>query len=586
MINKFTTYFSNLKLRNKFLIAYAGLLLVPLILTMFIFYSWLIPITKVQTEEIAQQTIKQAELHIAQLKQQVENIGDMIFWDKDIRKLLKDKGGNAYSDVEEYNTIINSVMSIEQSVKSIHIRYFVSDNKLYARDNQTIFSLNLLQENQPFQSLLESDSKIGWISCSTNIKSYTDKKNTLSYMVIINDFDNLNQVLGCIFIDVLEDEFNKILNEIKIGKDGLSFIHDGNGNIISTTNKYRELKEEILLAKVESDNQFELNGIQISAIRERITNSDWEIIHMLPSKEIMKNVQTNLKFTYFIIMVCIATAVVIAILFTNKITNRIYTFIRRMEKSVDIVNLPDIKNCYNKDEIGQMQFHFDQAMNKISVLVKENYQVQLQKREAELKALQAQINPHFLYNVLDSISWMAIRAGSTSISNMVADLGRFYRIGLSQGRGVIRIREELEHVHTYIKIQKTRFEDTIDVEIQVAEDIMDCPIVKLTLQPIVENAIIHGILTKVSQSGVIRIVGERANGMVLIRIIDDGIGLDFAKVKYILSDPNSQFSKGFGIKNVDERIKLYFGAEYGINITRKEERWTVVAISLPYIIYQ
>lgn len=585
-------FFSNLKLRNKFIIAYALLLIVPLLLTGVLFYNWIATVTRKQTEEIAFQSLKQAELHIAYIIDQVENLALMVFWDSDLREILKRKGTPLYDQVEEYEAIMNMVMRMEANSKIQRVRLYVLDDKIYAHNNQNIFALSTLQENPYFQKM-NNENNTGWTESYTFISSSGRQEKVVSYMMMLNDFDNFGQIIGCISIDVLEEEFFTILKEIKIGDNGFALISNSEGDIISKSYVLSNKLDKIVdmfstrsrSEKIQHSvfNNFNWRETSFSVIDTPVNNSDWEVVYIMPTREIMKNVDTSIKFTMIIIIVCILLAAAIAVIVSNKITLGIHNLIDRMEK-LKVIGIKTIEDDiveYSNDEIVQLQYHYNQMVDRIRNLVVENYEVQLQRREAQLIGLQAQINPHFLYNVLDSINWMAIRAKAMNISDMVTDLGQFYRIGLSGGKEVISIGEELEHVKTYLKIQKVRFGETIEVIFAVSEEVLDYPIVKLVLQPIVENAIIHGILAKPSQKGIIKICSKKSDKGILIQIMDDGIGLNFEKVNYILSDSESKFTKGFGIKNVNERIKLYFGQQYGVEIRREKDQWTVVDIILP-----
>jgi hypothetical protein len=298
-------YFSNLKLRNKFLVSYALLLTLPLLVVSFLFYNWIATITRQQTREIAFQSVKQAMLHISHIKGQVENLGDMVFWDADFRSLLKEKDTILYEQVEEYEDILNVITNIEEIEKVHRVRLYVLDNKLYARNNQVIFSLNMLSDNQYFQALLESENKRGWTDCYDFVNLDGKKERIVSYMAILNDFDNFGQVIGCLIIDVLEKDFRKILQEIKIGDYGFAFITNEKANIISNTyqsNKTNKSIEDVLTIYSSNDSDeafsnFNLYDTDFTAISSAITGSDWKIVYMMPTREIMKNIETTEKFT-------------------------------------------------------------------------------------------------------------------------------------------------------------------------------------------------------------------------------------------------------------------------------------------------
>ena len=190
-MKRIKNFFSNLKLRNKFIIAYGVLLIIPLLITGGLFYSWLARVTREQTIGVVHQTIKQAELHIGHIRRQVESLGDMIFWDRDFRKLLQKKNTILYEQVEEFKIILNTLMNMEQNPKVYKVRLFVLDSKIYANNNQNIFPLSTLQGNHYFNIMMNDQNKTGWTDCYT-LASYDGRKEkVISYMLVLNDCDNL-----------------------------------------------------------------------------------------------------------------------------------------------------------------------------------------------------------------------------------------------------------------------------------------------------------------------------------------------------------------------------------------------------------
>jgi two-component system sensor histidine kinase YesM len=213
-----------------------------------------------------------------------------------------------------------------------------------------------------------------------------------------------------------------------------------------------------------------------------------------------------------------------------------------------------------------------------------------QKRKSELKALQMQINPHFLYNTLDSVIWMAQGGKQDEVIAMSSALARLFRLSISKGREIIDVASELEHVRNYLTIQKIRYKDRLDYRIEVDQELMSLKIVKIILQPLVENAIYHGIKNK-SSAGTVLISGSLCPGGMTLSVHDDGIGMDretLAGIREGLINPRANSAKshrgsGVGLHNVDERIKLYFGREYGLEFDSSEEKGTTVTIRLPAV---
>ena len=202
-------------------------------------------------------------------------------------------------------------------------------------------------------------------------------------------------------------------------------------------------------------------------------------------------------------------------------------------------------------------------------------------RKTELKALQAQINPHFLYNTLDSIAWMCEQGRNTDAVNMVHALARLFRISISKGHELIPIRKELEHAESYLQIQKYRYKNQFSYDFQVDESCLDCLCNKITLQPILENAIAHGLDLMV-EPGHIDVEVCRDGQDILFRVRDDGVGMDEEQVRYILhSEPGDR--TGIGIKNVNDRLRIYFGEGYGLHIESEPDVGTCVEIRMPQV---
>jgi two-component system sensor histidine kinase YesM len=204
------------------------------------------------------------------------------------------------------------------------------------------------------------------------------------------------------------------------------------------------------------------------------------------------------------------------------------------------------------------------------------------KRKSELKALQAQINPHFLYNTLDSIVWMAEGNKLEEVVTMTLALGNLLRASIGKGSELIPIQVEIEHITSYLTIQKMRYKSKLDFQIDVDENILHCKTLKLILQPLVENCIYHGIKNKVG-TGIIQIIGKRSENQILFKVSDNGVGMEPEKLKQLLSKEYNMDDKGVGVTNVNERLQLYFGGQFGLSFTSVMDKGTEVMICIPIL---
>ena len=273
--------------------------------------------------------------------------------------------------------------------------------------------------------------------------------------------------------------------------------------------------------------------------------------------------------------------------FGKKITKPIEELCNYTMKLADgnlAVNAPK-SNIHEIEMLGEQ---YDQMVIRIGELIRNIKEEQELKRKTELKLLQAQINPHFLYNTLDTIVWLAEGKQHQKVVEMITALSSFLRIGLNNGRDFITVREEAEHIKSYLLIQHFRYEDIMDYEIDFEERIGDYSILKLTLQPIVENALYHGI-KNCRKKGFLRISGWKEKGDILLKVEDNGIGMkpeDVSTMQEMIKrkgGTDSHLREGFGIVNVAERIRLNFGEAYGLSIESEYGTGTAVTVKIPAV---
>jgi two-component system, sensor histidine kinase YesM len=313
-----------------------------------------------------------------------------------------------------------------------------------------------------------------------------------------------------------------------------------------------------------------------------VKSSGWKIVGISYVDEIIATKKEINSFVLFIIIFGVVFAISISVFVSARISQPI----KRLEKSMLKVEKGDLDICIEakgEDEVKQLSRSFNLMLARIKQLMEQNVQEQESKRKSELRALQAQINPHFLYNTLDSIVWMAENGKTEGVITMVAALAKLFRISINRGEEIITIRNELEHARNYLTIQEIRYQDKFDWEITADPEVLECKTLKLILQPLIENAIYHGIERTVDK-GRIRITASIQDQKVLLQVIDDGLGMSPETLKKVLSsEPKNGGGYGVGVKNVHERIQLYYGKEYGLQILSELDEGTTVNIELPVV---
>jgi two-component system, sensor histidine kinase YesM len=288
-------------------------------------------------------------------------------------------------------------------------------------------------------------------------------------------------------------------------------------------------------------------------------------------------------------IILIFSAVAFSVVAAWSLSKSIYEPIKKLHDVTTTITKNDLQalmSSDNVDEITELGMSFNIMIGKIKVLLDSKIKEQEELKKAELRALQAQINPHFLYNTLDTIIWLAESKNTDQVVKIVSALSNFFRISLSKGKDWITIGEEVERIKSYLTIQKMRYRDILDYKIEVDEDVTENTILKLILQPLVENALYHGIKNK-RRKGTINVRARRkGEDEVLLEVEDDGIGFTPEKLTQLraeLEDDTGdiKLESGFGIGNVNKRIRLYYGTPFGVSVQSEYTTGTCVTLVIP-----
>lgn len=576
--------FKKLRLRDKFIIVYLYLLIIPVLAVAAFFYIYSAKATEKQTGQIISQTLNQAGMRIDFILKEVENLSHIISKSVSMQDILRKQSSSDYEDVSDFREINNSIRQITDNPMVEKARLYVDEGKLYARDtDESIFSLRVLEDNKSLKALLSEGKAYGWAKEFDKASFKSSKNiNIVSYLVVIKDYTEYNRIVGCLSVDLNSKIFSDILQQIRIAGNEYAFIRDRNGEVIAASSE--SLPGQLLAANETEDTV--INGQRVFIVSRPVASTGWEMVYATEAREISKDINRLAAFTIALVFGLILLSAFAAVFISDSITRGITTLARKMKK-VDIAKLQESEEIEwretddSRDEVFLLQNSFHKMIWRIRQLLRENYQVQIEKREAQLAVLQAQINPHFLYNVFDAINWMAIRVKAENISEVVNKLGRFYRIGLNSGREIVKIKEELEHVKLYVDIQELRCGESLQVEFDFEEAVLEYKTVKFVLQPIVENAINHGIMKKSHQQGKIRVEGRLEDSSIYLRVMDDGAFIDLERAEYCLKNRDSSEKHGYGLRNVNDRIKLFFGEDYGIRFKLIKDFWSIVEIVLP-----
>ena len=392
---------------------------------------------------------------------------------------------------------------------------------------------------------------------------------------------------GVVFIDLNYSAISELCTQNSVGTKGYVFILDQDGNIVYHPQQqqlYNELQTEnislIMNAKTDVVTAGKGDDENIYALSHSETTG-WTIVGGMNMSELLKNSRKARSIYVLVALGLIAVALVIS----SEIARNITFPIQKLRDSMKRVQKGDFSaaeiEVYSDNEIGSLTRSFNVMTHKIQDLMAQNIQEQEQKRKIELKALQSQINPHFLYNTLDSIIWMAEGKKNEEVVLMTASLARLLRQSISIENELVTIGQEIEYVRSYLTIQKMRYKDKLEFEINVDPRITHAQIIRLVLQPIVENAIYHGLKYKESK-GMLKVHGYELGERIIIDVTDNGVGMDEETLKHIYDKHKVNYhSNGVGVYNVQQRLVLYYGKEYGIIYHSEKGKGTTATVVIP-----
>lgn len=585
-------YYS-IKLRYKLLLSYLILIILPL--TVFTVYSYN-KLSNTQKDQLlysAGQVLEQTGSFLNYKINDFIHVTDLIAVDKSTvnRILKKDVTNEEYpaqlQDAIDLNFLI---VNAKEGSDVNSIEMYLAKDTIYSYQNSTFLKLEQAAEYDWYKKLKTSGKKIVWFPSTYYITSNDTTEDSISAVRYVKDLDNYSDILGIVRIDIFKSKLDSIVKNACTTKNSVAYIQNSEGTIISASDYslLMNIDRKAIAKELKSANswdKFTIGGKDIIIGSKELIGTDWILVSILPYEDIWASSSKN-RIEMFILMLILATiANIFAIFISNSIINRMRYLIKGM-KTVQSGNLDINMKILGTDEISELVQNFNYMVNKMREFIQIQYKSGQEVKSAELKALQAQINPHFLYNTLDLINWAAIRNNVPEIVDIVKALAKFYKLSLSRGQNIISIKDEIEHVETYVKIQNYRFKNKIGFVIEVDQELNKFSIMKLVLQPIAENSIIHGICEKDGKTGTIKLSGRMHDDIIILAIEDDGIGMTEEMISEILNDDVTRDSHGYGVKNINNRLKLFYGNQYGLFFKSILGKGTIVEIRIPALRFE
>ena len=579
MINKIKQWYGNKKLSVKMIIiVYMIVILMGLFLTAIILYFS----GKAFFDENANanlNVVKQVNSSVEIILDDIESASKLLILDDDIQDYLIQVDDNNRYDLIN-NTISNRLISIENYFNSILIYDTTGRRKALFTNDGSSFGVDQLEGEllQALNKAIELRGKPVWlkINAMDNQILIDDPNGKICLLRAVVDLDTA-KVIGviCVGSNISNIDESVFANINNLNEDSIVIIDDNQQVIVSKGTL------EVLDYDYQLTNDFEViidessNSVISYGI---IDTTNWTTIYRHPGEKYITQLTTSALYGLYVILAFVLMFLPLLIYVSNNLTNPI----KKIMIAMDAFGKGDfsikVEDMYN-DEFGEMARVFNSMVFTIAELIDKTYVLQLKEAEAELNVLQEQINPHFLYNMLDTIQWKAIRSGEDDIAEMANSLGKIFRMSLSRGEKFVPVSNEKELIDNYLKLQKMRFLNKLNYKIDFDYKILKLKIPKLIIQPFVENAVLHGI-GQADKDCLITVKAYQESRCLCFDIVDDGKGMSLEVAKSLELNTLVKEKGGFGVKNVIERFNIYY-KEASIKIESELNKGTSIHIRIP-----
>ena len=564
-MKKLLHWFNGIKLRYKLAIFYSLFCFLPVMLLFWLSFLQMRSIIDDKGKMNLQSYLQQSVSSMDRTLDGYNSLSDYIAFDRTLAEVFSMEYGTPY---EQYEQLTQKVDPILRTASYFHggmqqITIY-TDNGMVKHDT-TVAPVSEIEETDWYQKTLEHPG-LNWFANYQEETLFSARKLA---------FSGAREGVNILYMDVDYQKLFTPYAETLISECGL-YITDQDGKLVFEESSFSGKNQNYDLTYSEFLEQRDRGSTDYIILCEQSNTTGWTVWLYQPvglAGEAMRPIGVMAGVT---ILICIFAAVLAYFITSGMVSSRIERLTHFMQEvqdgSMDMQMESD-----DRDEIGMLYRGFGSMMKRIRTLINEVYLSKITQKEAELKALQAQINPHFLYNTLSLINWKALAAGEEDISRMTLALSTFYRTALNRGRNMLQVETELSNTRAYLEIQSMLHDGDFDYEIEAQTEILQCESLNLILQPLVENAIHHGIEEKTDGRGKITVRGWKEDNCVWFMVEDNGVGMEQEVADKILT----MESKGYGVRNVDERIRLCYGEKYAMKVESVVGKGTKMTIHFP-----
>lgn len=516
-----------------------------------------------QNYEGIESIMERVEVLVRQL-----SVGNML----DMQQVLQKD--SVAEEISQFDELTEYTDSLEYAMGNVDICYYISDDfSIVHEEGMHYRPIGSIEGCGWYKKVADNNGRAVWFVAEDDAR--------LSIARWIADSKNYLSNIGMLVISLDTDSISRVLVEIAEGQT--IYLEDGEGNIITSNLEDSEqcirLPEERRYQVMGEYGECTIEGRKYLVRRAQIDSKGIYLVSIVPHAYMNNNIREFVVWTVMSYGFVLAFVAVYIALASKRLTVPLTMLTQAITDATESGNLKEIAIDSAGNEVQLLLNAYNTLTRRIEALLREQYLLGEEKMRAELRALQSQINPHFLYNTLDMVNWMAERNEQENVQKVIQEISMFYRLVLSKGKDIITLKEEILLCETYISIQQMRFRGKINFVEDVSKDILPYLIPKITLQPLIENAIVHGINASVEGRGMISLHGWMEDGRIILAVTDDGAGMDGKEPL----DEGSEKEKGshYGMKNIQTRLSVFFKEKIEFGIESTVGIGTCISINIP-----
>ncbi|XEC95578.1 sensor histidine kinase [Paenibacillus tarimensis] len=542
---------------------------------------------------VALQTVQQTAKRIESILAEYENRTLMIFSNRELQKQILDLSGDTFERLQINNRnykFFSDLINTKNDTMNIYILSETGNSFRYSQENtQSVYNSfsNRYEREDWYRSIKEADGHSVYFGIRPSFISDDSGPEDVPRFIVgraIKHLEEFGEIIAIMIYEINANDIMQILSEIDFNGSGSVYLVDGSNRIVADAGG-GSLMTTLDIPEAGRNGgtvHKDKGGQETLFVYSTLEQSEWRLVGMADANQFMKDSRDIGRYTFYLGIAAGIVAILLAFYVARAVYRPLYTMVRVMRKAKEGDLSIRIRNT-RKDEFGILYTQFNGMISNLKELIDEIYVQKLLQKELQLRMMGSQINAHFLYNTLNSVHWIARIHKVEEISTMVFGLSKYLRLSLNEGRDEVTVREVMELIDSYLSIQKVRYQGKFVIELQADEELMECKVLKYIFQPLVENAIYHG-LEKKNGKGRLQVRFRNEEGCLRYEVTDDGIGVEPCKLEQLrqmAEHPDLQTDRHFALRNIAAQIRLVYGPAYRLFLKSELGQGTTAGFTIP-----